>query len=195
MGLLSIGADTVYTYRFIKLLVTPFEKTEAYKLGLIDKDGKRIKGKKVENTKERSAYSPFHRLVFNIKKMLAKLPGRPVYANLATALFLMKEQKNISEKSINRILASVDAEPMEAIEEATGWFILEDGTMAPGIYKLLSGDKLEPYGWKEIGSVGDRVKVNKNTHPIGEIFGRSVYECTHIKTNKVLYITANEVKR
>ena len=33
--------DLFVTYRFIKLLVTPFEKTEAYKLGIIDKDGKR----------------------------------------------------------------------------------------------------------------------------------------------------------
>ena len=31
--------DLFVTYRFIKLLVTPFEKTEAYKLGIIDKNG------------------------------------------------------------------------------------------------------------------------------------------------------------
>ena len=34
--------DLFVTYRFIKLLVTPFEKTEAYKLGIIDKDGNRV---------------------------------------------------------------------------------------------------------------------------------------------------------
>ena len=34
--------DLFVTYRFIKLLVTPFEKQEAYKLGVIDKDGNRI---------------------------------------------------------------------------------------------------------------------------------------------------------
>ena len=34
--------DLFVTYRFIKLLVTPFEKTEAFKLGIIDKDGNRI---------------------------------------------------------------------------------------------------------------------------------------------------------
>ena len=31
--------DLFVTYRFIKLLVTPFEKTDAFKLGIIDKDG------------------------------------------------------------------------------------------------------------------------------------------------------------
>ena len=33
--------DLFVTYRFIKLLVTPFEK-QRYKLGIIDKDGNRI---------------------------------------------------------------------------------------------------------------------------------------------------------
>ena len=34
--------DLFVTYRFIKLLVTPFEKTDAYKLAVIDKNGNRI---------------------------------------------------------------------------------------------------------------------------------------------------------
>ena len=34
--------DLFVTYRFLKLLTTPFEKTPAYKLGIIDKKGHRI---------------------------------------------------------------------------------------------------------------------------------------------------------
>ena len=34
--------DLFVTYRFIKLLVTPFEKTDAYRLGIIDENGNRI---------------------------------------------------------------------------------------------------------------------------------------------------------
>ena len=73
--------DLFVTYRFIKLLTTPFEKTEAYKLGIIDKDGARIK---IEGTdkptilntmKEKNAYTVLHKLVFNIKKIFAKVPG------------------------------------------------------------------------------------------------------------------------
>ena len=33
------AVDLVITYRVIKLLVTPFEKQEAFKYGIIDKDG------------------------------------------------------------------------------------------------------------------------------------------------------------
>ena len=34
--------DLFVTYRFLKLLTTPFNKTDAYKLGIIDKNGHRI---------------------------------------------------------------------------------------------------------------------------------------------------------
>ena len=43
------AVDLFVTYRFIKLLTTPFEKTEAFKLGIIDKDGNRIKKKNQQN--------------------------------------------------------------------------------------------------------------------------------------------------
>ena len=34
--------DLFVTYRFLKLLTTPFEKTDAFKLGIIDENGNRI---------------------------------------------------------------------------------------------------------------------------------------------------------
>ena len=34
--------DSIIAYRILKLLVTPFEDTEAYKLGIIDNKGKEI---------------------------------------------------------------------------------------------------------------------------------------------------------
>ena len=39
--------DLFVTYRFIKLLVTPFNKTPAFKLGIIDAEGKRVMRKTV----------------------------------------------------------------------------------------------------------------------------------------------------
>ena len=73
--------DLFVTYRFIKLLTTPFEKTDAFKLGIIDENGNRIKDKTtrkpvvVLNTSElKNAYTILHKLVFNIKKIFSKLP-------------------------------------------------------------------------------------------------------------------------
>ena len=43
MGLLLRGADTVYALRFLRLLTMPWEKTAAFKAGVIDENGNRIK--------------------------------------------------------------------------------------------------------------------------------------------------------
>ena len=72
MGLLLRGADTVYALRFLRLLTMPWEKTAAYKAGVVDMNGERLK--KPETKKEKEAYTIFHRLVFNIRRLLAKIP-------------------------------------------------------------------------------------------------------------------------
>jgi hypothetical protein len=43
MGIIKRAGDLVYTFRFLKLLVTDFEDTDAYKAGIITADGKRDK--------------------------------------------------------------------------------------------------------------------------------------------------------
>ena len=97
--------DLFVTYRFIKLLVTPFEKTEAFKLGIIDKNGNRVmpprdpktniqvkKPEPLRTSEEKSAYTILHKLVFNIKKIFAKVPGlRTKVGTYAAALFLLKD--------------------------------------------------------------------------------------------------------
>ena len=64
-------ADFAYAVRFLKLLVTPFEKTDAFKFGVIDAKGKVLKKGKERVTKdEKNSYTVFHRLVFNLKKII-----------------------------------------------------------------------------------------------------------------------------
>mgnify|MGYP003323672212 CR=1 FL=1 len=95
--------DLFVTYRFLKLLTTPFEKTDAYKLGIIDEKGNRImpppkggvrqtKPATLGTTAEKNAYTILHKLVFNIKKIFAKVPGlRTKVGTYAAALFLLKD--------------------------------------------------------------------------------------------------------
>lgn len=67
------GIDFLITYRVVKMLITPFEKTGAFKNGIIDKDGKvLIKYKNVLGSKKRH-YTLLHRFVFNIKKILKRV--------------------------------------------------------------------------------------------------------------------------
>ena len=90
------AVDLVITYRVVKLLVTPFEKQEAFKYGIIDKDGKVLrKFRTLKTTAEKKAYTMLHRFVFNLKRILQKagLGGR--LGTFAVALgLLIREDKN-----------------------------------------------------------------------------------------------------
>ena len=85
-------ADLVLVYQFLKRLTTPFNETPAFDLGIIDERGQRIKSKELKTTEEKNAYGYFDRLVFNVKKLLERLPGgKNRLASYAAALFLIKE--------------------------------------------------------------------------------------------------------
>ena len=97
----SIITDTIYTYRFLKLLVTPFRKTEAFKLGIIDESGKRIKDKKIETSEERAAFNLFHRLVFNLKRLIEVAPGgKTRIASYIAGLALLREHYDVNVEKI-----------------------------------------------------------------------------------------------
>jgi len=81
-------------YKFLKLLVLPFNKTKAYQLGIIDAKGNYLKKQKdLKTSEEKLASNIFTRLVWNIRKLLLKFPqGTRTIAGLATALYLIKEE-------------------------------------------------------------------------------------------------------
>ena len=85
--------DNLIAYRILSMLVTPFDKTDAFRLGIIDASGKVLKlSKDLKTEEEKSAYDYLHRLVFNLKRLLNKLPGGDnLTKNLVAAYFLVKE--------------------------------------------------------------------------------------------------------
>ena len=95
----SRGIDFLITYRVVKLLVTPFEKQEAFKTGIIDKDGKVLKKYKTLKTeKERKSYTLLHRFVFNLKRILQKVGLGSKLGSFAVALaLLIREDKRYAE--------------------------------------------------------------------------------------------------
>jgi hypothetical protein len=91
------------TYRVIKLLVTPFEKQEAFAMGIIDKDGNVLKkNKDLRTEKEKSSYTYLHRFVFNLKRILAKAGVSSSIASfgVALALLLKENEEMIKHKSL-----------------------------------------------------------------------------------------------
>ena len=95
----SRGIDFLITYRVTKLLVTPFEKQEAYKFGIIDDKGKVLKKYKTLKTeKERKAYTLLHRFVFNLKRILQRVGLGSKLGSFAVALaLLIKEDKRYAQ--------------------------------------------------------------------------------------------------
>jgi|TARA_A200000159_G_C7277385_1_gene319966 hypothetical protein len=136
--------DTLIVFRILKMLTTPWEKMQAYKFGFIDKNGTRIKkieveGKSVDNNPETSAekasLTPLHRVVFNIKKIINKVPfGKSQFASYAVALLMLKEQNELEEDQMEELcekfyrhlkeLGKVDG---EVLEEA-----MSVGKLVPG---------------------------------------------------------------
>jgi len=92
--------DALVAYRVLKLLVTPFNKTKAFALGIIDDKGKvLIKSKEIKKmlnpkrTEFRTAYTLLIRFVFNLKRMLSKIGIRgPLGSSAAAALAFFKEE-------------------------------------------------------------------------------------------------------
>ena len=90
MGIFSRATDYYLTYKFIKALVQPFNKTDAYKLGIIDDEGNILKKKReLKTDEEKKAYGFFHRMVWNLKKLIQKVPiiGKSL-GSLASATYL-----------------------------------------------------------------------------------------------------------
>ena len=92
------AVDLVITYRVVKLLVTPFEKQEAFKFGIIDEKGKVLrKYKSLKTEKERKSYTLLNRFVFNLKRILQKVGLGGKLGSFAVALaLLIKEDKSFA---------------------------------------------------------------------------------------------------
>ena len=86
--------DGLIAYRVLKLLVTPFNRTKAFELGIIDDKGKVLKkSRDIKDPQERNAYTLLIRFVFNLKRLLSKVGIRgPLGSSAAAALAFFKEE-------------------------------------------------------------------------------------------------------
>ena len=162
MGILKSAADLVYTIRFLKLLVTKFEDTGAYKAGIIDADGNKIKGFSMDTMENRDAYrshyTAFHRLVFNLKKLMAKAPGgSSVVARYGAALALIKEHGELSDENLQKIHKETGIDIMDVLLEDSKWYVMSDGNLGPGVYKMNNNALIE--SGEELIRKGDKIRV------------------------------------
>jgi len=190
--------DLFVTYRFIKLLTTPFEKTDAFKMGIIDADGNRT-DKKLYKQSEQSAYTILHKLVFNIKKIFAKVPGlRTRVGTYAAALFLLKDtfkehvdDVQMFEREFLKYLKENNIEFDNSIVEEVA---LDNGKLSKGLYVLVQ-DVVTGEAEDEIDALaGDEVEVFEDTPPADTILGVDVFPVIHQKTKQKIFVSSEDIK-
>ena len=197
--------DLFVTYRFLRLLTTPFEKTDAFKLGIIDKDGNRVKLPKstkpaveLATTELKNAYTILHKLVFNIKKIFAKVPGlRTKVGTYAAALFLLKdtfkehiEDPDMFEKEFIKFLKENNVElDTEISEEVIGF-----GEVLPKGEYVLKNDILNKEEEELTAKKGDKVVAYDDEPPIDTVLGVEIFPVVHVKTQEKIYVSLEDIK-
>lgn len=196
MGLISKAADLYYTFRFLKVLVTPWTEMPAYKLGIIDANGKVLrKSATLKTEAEKDAYTPFHRLVFNIKKTLNAIPGgKSKIASYAAALYLIKEQTGMSDKGIQQMLERIDGLDIRVNVVENTWMLDTSGRLQPGTY-LLKQDAPLIQTSEFRAYRGSKVDIKEALSPVAKILGVPIYQATHRETGQIICFSKEDITR
>jgi len=193
MGIIKRAADLAYTFRFIRLMAMDWKSWDAYKLGIIDENGKRQRNVKLDNDEKKSAYTPFIRLAANLKRLVSNIPGGgSKLGSFASALFLIKEK--VGEKGIKTICKEMDIDVLDFLNEKNEWFLLEEKQLSPGIYKV-QNPKLLNGSCAEMVWPKDQIRIKDDCYPVGDVFGVDIYEAIHVNTDKKVFVTASELIR
>ena len=155
--------DTYLAYKFIKMLATPWKKMDAYKMGIIDAKGKRIRSEKADDAvrKAGSKYTNIHKVIINIKRLVSMVPGgKTRLGGAAAAIWLLREEakqmnvenENIIEETFLEWLKDNDSELDDGMNESFGKVNL---VVTKGDY-ILNGEK---------------VTVKENTESFDSILG------------------------
>ena len=201
--------DLFVTYRFIKLLVTPFEKTEAFKLGIVDVKGNRIlpppiagvrqtRPEPLRTSEEKNAYTILHKLVFNIKKIFGKVPGlRTKLGTYAAALFLLKDtfkesvdDPDMFEKEFMKYLKEEGYEIDDSISEEVIGF----GEVLPKGEYVLVNDILNTEEEELTAKKGDKVVTFEDEAPVDTVLGVEIFPVVHMKTQEKIYVSLEDIK-
>ena len=196
--------DLFVSYRFIRLLTTPFEKTDAFKLGVIDKDGNRLidpktkRATELNTIDEKNSYTVLHKLVFNIKKLFAKVPGlRTKLGTYAAALFLLKDtfkesvdDPDMFEKEFVKYLKEQGYEFDDTISENVIGF----GEILPKGEYILVNDILNNEEEELSAKKGDKVEAFDDEPPVDTVLGVEIFPVVHLKTKEKIYVSLEDIK-
>ena len=190
--------DLLITYRVIKLLVTPFEKTKAFELGIIDKKGKVLrKARTLRTGDEKNAYTLLHRFVFNLKRLIHMVPGgkSKIGTYAAALVMLLREDRenylnsNDIEKALYRHLIENDLIKYDdRLREG-----LEMDYLPKGRFTVT--DELRDLHNEITADVGDLVSTKYDIKPSDKFFGVNIYELYNEDRNAKVVISEDNIER
>lgn len=151
---MSRVVDNLLAFRILYMLVTPFQDTQAFKLGVIDKEGNALLKSSDMSGEQKDAYSYLHRLVFKLKKLLNKLPGgESKLKNVVAALWLIKE----NYESQSRSLALIEEKYNSLVEKLDEVSLIEEEILVKDFFEVLSEDGI--VAGAPVNSVGNGTGV------------------------------------
>lgn len=163
--------DNLIAFRIIYMLVTPFDQTDAFKYGIIDKDGNALKKTKdLKTTEEKESYNQLTKLVFSLKRILGKLPGgKSRLASIVAAYWLIKEahknKTSVTQQQLEEAIDLIETNRITLVEEELDVYntiqLMEDG-VANVAGAAVATDK-------------PAVRLNKQGKPISGILGLPKY--------------------
>lgn len=190
--------DLFVAYRFLRILTTPWEDQEAYEHGIIDADGKLLrKANTLRTEEEKKSFTLLHRLVFNLKRILHKIPVvKTKIGTYATALYLLKQSVIAKD------------EEAEMIENTFKNWLIDNGYAHPNDLdeSIAHIEKKLPKGKyrlnQEVFSSKFEIAANKNdvviikedSYPVDEVLGQNIFKVTHQKTRTELYVALEDLR-
>lgn len=193
---LNEQVDLFVAYKFIKILTTDFEKTDAFKLGIIDKNGKILKKRKDLRGEERAAYTIFHTLIWNLKKVLARVPGlKSKLGSYATALFLLKEAYNKEYKQGGEVLVERILEHLRVKDDELDVLFeskFQDKHLSAGVY-VANQEIVTPSF--DVIEEGDVIVVGNDKLPLDEMKDVHIYSAVHMNSGEEIVINKSSVEK
>lgn len=101
MSTIKSAVDSVYAYKFVRLMQKSFEQWSAYEHGIIDAKGSVLKRPKSDL--EKSAYTPFHAAVRSMKRMMTSVPGLAGVSSMMSAWSAVASRYSINESVLKEL--------------------------------------------------------------------------------------------
>lgn len=165
--------------KFVQLYTKPFKDWPAYKMGLIDEKGAKIRD--AETSDEEKEFVSWKNLIRKLKIILNKVPlgefGRRL-ASFASAFWLLREEFNDKgykgEEIINNLFDHIKSVHNLTLNEN-----LSDEFILPGKYSIKDTCNL--------------IIIKENLKPIGNVFGFNVYKVKDIISSEYCIITSEDL--